>query len=78
MIKNLLLTLKTSFNPFHKTWIAGFDAGIKVGKLLGSEAERRALLELIDDLTVSNPELTISEYPLLKMIHDKVSSGKYD
>jgi hypothetical protein len=51
---------------------------MKVGKLLGSEAERRALLGLIDDLTVSNPELTISEYPLLKLIHDKVSSGKYD
>lgn len=77
MLQTLLLTINTKLNPFHQRWVSGFNTGMDIGKLLGSKAERIAIINLINDLAEKDPESTIAEYPLLTKIHETLLEGNY-
>ena len=77
MKKTLIQTLQAIFNPFQRRWNAGYDAGFRIGKLLGSEAERRALLRLINDYAEAHPDNFTQEYPLVTQIYASVKDAEY-
>ena len=77
MKKMLTQTLQTLFSPLQRQWNAGYDAGFKVGKLLGSEAERRALLRLINDYAEAHPGNFTEEFKLVTEIYESVRDAEY-
>ena len=77
MKKSLTQTLQTIFNPLQRQWDAGYNAGFKIGKVFGSEAERLALLHLINDYSEANPDNFTAEYPLITQIYASVKDAEY-